>query len=312
MPEAASVLRLGLDVGGTNLRLGVFSDLALVEDTRFQANYSAICQQHAPDQAWQQILQVTAQAIQPLLEKYPAIQSIGIGFPGFINPQSGVLAQSPNFPGLLNVNLGQDLSRLLGRQVLVANDGNAAAYGEYCLLGRPEGGLLYAGLGTGIGGGLVTVGQVWAGAHGYALELGHLIVEPGGPECGCGNFGCVEQYASATAIGKNYARLSKQQLSAFEVATLADQGDAQAQSVFELAGAKLAQAIALTLNIVDVEHVVVGGGVVSSWPLMQHAFNQRLQSDLIPVLRDKVKIHLTSSADNAGILGAALLADHVG
>ncbi|MFD0912774.1 ROK family protein [Methylophilus luteus] len=311
MPEAASVLRLGLDVGGTNLRLGVFSDLALVEDTRFQANYSAICQQHAPDQAWQQILQVTAQAIQPLLEKYPAIQSIGIGFPGFINPQSGVLAQSPNFPGLLNVNLGQDLSRLLGRQVLVANDGNAAAYGEYCLLGRPDGGLLYAGLGTGIGGGLVTAGQVWAGAHGYALELGHLIVEPGGPECGCGNFGCVEQYASATAIGKNYARLSKQQLSAFEVATLADQGYAQAQSVFQLAGAKLAQAIALTLNIVDVEHVVVGGGVVSSWPLMQDAFNQRLQTDLIPVLRDKIKIHLTSSADNAGILGAALLADHV-
>jgi glucokinase len=312
MPEAASVLRLGLDVGGTNLRLGVFSDLVLVEDTRFQANYSAICQQHAPDQAWQQILQVTTQAIQPLLEKYPAIQSIGIGFPGFINPQSGVLAQSPNFPGLLNVNLGQDLSHMLGRQVLVANDGNAAAYGEYCLLGRPEGGLLYAGLGTGIGGGLVTAGQIWAGANGYALELGHLIVEPGGPECGCGNFGCVEQYASATAIGKNYARLSKQQLSAFEVAKLADQGDAQAQSVFELAGAKLAQAIALTLNIVDVEHVVVGGGVVSSWPLMQDAFNQRLQSDLIPVLRDKVKIHLTSSADNAGILGAALLADHVG
>jgi glucokinase len=311
MPESASVLRLGLDVGGTNLRLGVFSDLALVEDTRFQANYSAICQQNTPDQAWQKILQVTARAIEPLLEKYPAIQAIGIGFPGFINPHSGVLAQSPNFPGLLNVNLGHDLSRMLGRQILVANDGNAAAYGEYCLLERPVGGLLYAGLGTGIGGGLVSSGQVWAGAHGYALELGHLIVEPGGPECGCGNYGCVEQYASATAIAKNYARLSNQQLTAFEVATLAGQGNAQAQSVFQLAGAKLAQAIALTLNIVDVEHVVIGGGVVSSWPLMQEAFNQRLQTDLIHVLRDKVKIHLSSSGDNAGILGAALLAEHV-
>jgi glucokinase len=311
MPESASVLRLGLDVGGTNLRLGVFSDLVLVEDTRFQANYSAICQQNAPDQAWQKILQVTAQAIVPLLEKYPAIQAIGIGFPGFINPHSGVLAQSPNFPGLLNVNLGHDLSRMLGRQVLVANDGNAAAYGEYWLLDRPAGGLLYAGLGTGIGGGLVSAGQVWAGAHGYALELGHLIVEPDGPECGCGNYGCVEQYASATAIAKNYARLSNQQLTAFEVATMAGQGDAQAQSVFQLAGAKLAQAIALTLNIVDVEHVVIGGGVVSSWPLMQEAFNQRLQTDLIHVLRDKVKIHLSSSGDNAGILGAALLAEHV-
>jgi glucokinase len=81
--------------------------------------------------------------------------------------------------------------------------------------------------------------------------------------------------------------------------------------VFQLAGAKLAQAIALTLNIVDVEHVVIGGGVVSSWPLMQEAFNQRLQTDLIHVLRDKVKIHLSSSGDNAGILGAALLAEHV-
>ncbi|MGP1718321.1 MAG: ROK family protein [Methylophilus sp.] len=311
MAETPTVLRLGLDVGGTNLRLGVFSGLTLLEETRFQANYSAICKQDAPEQAWQKILQVTAEAIQPLLEKYPDIQAIGIGFPGFINPHTGVLAQSPNFPGLRDVNLGKNLSQILKRQVLVANDGNAAAYGEYCLLGRPAGGLLYAGLGTGIGGGLVTGGQVWAGAHGYALELGHLIVEPGGPECGCGNYGCVEQYASATAIGKSYARLTGKQLTSFDVAALATQGDTQARGVFQLAGEKLAQAIALTLNIVDVEHVVIGGGVVSSWPLMQESFTNRLQTDLIPVLRDKVKIHLSSSGDNAGILGAALLADHV-
>ena len=311
MAETSTALRLGLDVGGTNLRLGVFSDLTLLEDSRFQANYSAICKQYSPEQAWQQILQVTAQAIKPLLEKYPDIKSIGIGFPGFINPYTGVLAQSPNFPGLFNVNLGQDLSHILERPILVANDGNAAAYGEYCLLDQPAGGLLYAGLGTGIGGGLVTNGHVWAGAHGYALELGHLIVEPGGPACGCGNHGCVEQYASATAIGKSYARLTGKQLTSFEVATLVTKGDAQAQSVFLLAGEKLAQAIALTLNIVDVEHVVVGGGVISSWSLMEKSFTKRLQNDLIPVLRDKVKIHLSSSGDHAGMLGAALLADNV-
>ena len=190
-------------------------------------------------------------------------------------------------------------------------DMRCLAYGEYCSLNQPAGGLLYAGLGTGIGGGLVANGKVWAGAHGYALELGHLIVEPDGPECGCGNRGCVEQYASATAIGKHYARQTGKQLSAYEVSTLASQGDPQAQSVFALAGEKLGQAIALTLNIVDVGNVVIGGGVVSSWALMQESFTNRLQHDLIPVLRDQVKVHLSASGDNAGILGAALLADDV-
>ncbi|WP_229007433.1 ROK family protein [Methylophilus sp. Leaf408] len=309
MPESSTAMRLGLDVGGTNLRLGVFSNLILLEETRFQANYSAICKQNSPEQAWQNILQVTATAIQTMLDKHPEIQSIGIGFPGFINPETGVLAQSPNLPGLLNVNLGRDLSQQLGRKVLVVNDGNAAAYGEYCSLEQPAGGLLYAGLGTGIGGGLVANGKVWAGVHGYALELGHLIVEHDGPECGCGNRGCVEQYASATAIGKNYARQTGKQLSAHEVSTLATQGDKQAQSVFAVAGEKLAQAVALTLNIVDVENVVIGGGVVSSWALMKESFTDRLQTDLIRVLRDKVKVGMSTSGDNAGMLGAALLAD---
>ena len=119
--------RLGLDVGGTNLRLGVFDGLQLLEEHRFQANYSTICKQYAPAEAWQTILQLTAEAIRPLLHKYADIQAIGIGFPGFIEPQTGVLAQSPNLPGLRNVNLGQDLSALLGRVVRVENEGNAAA-----------------------------------------------------------------------------------------------------------------------------------------------------------------------------------------
>lgn len=306
MPE--SVLRLGLDVGGTNLRLGVFSDLALREETRFQANYSAICKQFPPAEAWQQILLVTAQAIRPLLEKYPGIQAIGIGFPGFIDPVTGVLAQSPNLPGLLNVNLGADLGQLLGFDIRVENDANAAAYGEYCLLGQPAGGLLYFGLGTGVGAGLVTNGRVWAGQHGYALEAGHIIVEPGGHVCGCGNHGCVEQYASATGISKCYQVHTGQMLSAQEIATLAATGDEAAIDVFTFAGEKLAQTVATVLKVVDVEHVVLGGGVVAAWTLMEKAFTQRLNQDLVPVMRGKIQVHLTQASDQAGILGAALLA----
>lgn len=308
MTESSTALRLGLDVGGTNLRLGVFSGLTLMEETRFQANYSAICKQYPPDEAWQKILQVTAQAVKPLLEKYPGIQAIGIGFPGFIDPHTGVLAQSPNLPGLINVNLGNDLGQLLGFKVRVENDGNAAAYGEYSLLGQPEGGLLYLGLGTGVGAGLIANGQLWAGQHGYALEAGHIIVEPGGHLCGCGNQGCVEQYASATAISKAYSEQSGQMLTAQEIAELASQGNASALPVFALAGEKLAQMLATVLKIVDVKHVVIGGGVVAAWTLLENAFNTRLEHDLIPVLRGKIEVHLSRSGDQAGILGAALLA----
>lgn len=308
MPEANAVYRLGLDVGGTNLRLGVFSDLALVEETRFQANYSAICKQYPPAQAWQTILQVTADAIRPLLHKYPAIHSIGIGFPGFIDPNTGVLAQSPNLPGLKEVNLGHDLSSLLGVNVRVENDANAAAYGEYCQLDRPAGGLLYVGLGTGVGAGLVVNGQVWAGYHGYALEAGHIIVVPEGRLCGCGNQGCVEQYASATGISQAYADLTGQTLTAQAIAEVAQQGDSHAQAVYADAGSKLAQMLASVLKVVDVENVLIGGGVVAAWSLMSAAFEQRFEHDLIPVLRGKVTVQITRSGDIAGMLGAALLA----
>lgn len=308
MADIISGLRLGLDVGGTNLRLGVFDGLRCIDDTRFQANYSQICKQQAPAEAWQTILQVTTDAIQVMLQRHPAITAIGVGFPGFVDPRTGVLAQSPNLPGLVEVNLGQGLRTALGRPVQVENDANAAAYGEYCLLGQPAEGVLYLGLGTGLGGGLVVDGKVWRGTHGYAFEAGHVIVEPGGRLCGCGNQGCVEQYASASAITRSYAERTGQQLTSADIATLAAQGDAQAQAAFALAGDKLAQALASMLKLVDVSHVVIGGGVVAAWSWLKPAFEQRLQLDLIPVLRGKIQLHLSTSGDISGMLGAALLA----
>jgi len=154
----------------------------------------------------------------------------------------------------------------------------------------------------------VVNGQVWAGHHGYALEAGHIIVAPGGRLCGCGNQGCVEQYASATGISQAYADLTGQARTARDIAQAADSGDIDAQTVYADAGSKLAQMLASVLKVVDVENVLIGGGVVAAWSLMSAAFHQRLEHDLIPVLRDKIKVHITRSGDVAGMLGAALLA----
>jgi glucokinase len=303
MPKA-----IGIDVGGTNLRIGVFENMGLMEESRIQADFSSICQNNTPEEAWQKILTVTANGLQSVLTQYPEIEQIGIGFPGFINPETGTIAQSPNLPGLINVNLVQDLAQLVQRKVVVENDANAAAFGEYCLAGKPATGLIYLGLGTGVGGGLILQGKPYVGHHGCAMEVGHIIVEPEGRLCGCGNFGCMEQYASATGVSLSYYNATQKKRTAAEVAALARTGSGNAIKAYEIAAEALAQALASILKVVDVQHVVIGGGMAGAWDLMQKTFNARLNQDLIPVLRQKITVDVSTADDVAGMLGAAMLA----
>ena len=301
-------LSIGLDVGGTNIRLGVFTGLKLIDETRFQADFSRFCKDHAPDEAWQQILRVTANAIQSVITKHPDVQGIGIGFPGFINPQTQLISQSPNLPGIKNVNLAADLSQLIGKKVIVENDANAAAFGEYSLAGKPEGGFIYLCLGTGVGGGFVDAsGKLYSGQHGVAMEVGHIIIEPNGRQCGCGNKGCMEQYASASGVAISYFNATQQQLTAHKIADLANSGDKQAIAAYDVAANALAQTLASIAKVIDVKNVVIGGGLTGAWALMQAAFNQRLEADLIPVLRGKITVNISTANDTAGMLGAAML-----
>jgi glucokinase len=300
-------LSIGIDVGGTNLRVGVFNGLQLVDEARIQADFSQICKENNSAEAWQKILNVSASAIQSVLAKHADVQAIGIGFPGFITPKTQIIAKSPNLPGLKDVNLAADLSQLISKKVIVENDANAAAYGEYCLAGKPLGGLIYLGLGTGVGGGLIIAGKPFAGEHGCAMEVGHIIIEPNGRLCGCGNLGCMEQYASASGVAISYFIATQQQLSAHEIAVLANTGDKHAIAAYELAANALAQSLASILKVVDVQNVVIGGGLTGAWNLIQSAFNQRLEADLIPVLRGKISVKISTANDTAGMLGASML-----
>lgn len=298
---------IGIDIGGTNCRLGVFDGLQFVEETRFQADFMQICKDNPPDVAWQKILTTLATAIQSAFIQYADIATIGIGFPGFIHPQMQCIAQSPNLPGLKNVNLSHDLSQLIGKKVIVENDALAAAYGEYCLNDQPNEGLIYIGLGTGVGGGLVLNDKPFSGAHGVAMEVGHIIVEPNGRLCGCGNRGCLEQYASATGVAHSYFLATQNRLNTAEIAQLAAENDSQAQAAFNQAGRALGQVVAHIQKIVDVPNVIIGGGLSASWDLMQDSFNAQLDMDLIAVLRGKINVKVSSAGDIAGMLGAAML-----
>lgn len=304
---------IGIDIGGTNFRLGVFEHLTLLSETRVQANLSTICKTNSAEEAWQRIIDLIASSIEEALSQHNTIRHIGIGFPGFIDPETGVLSESPNLPGIINVNLAQDLSQRLKltskiRPIIVENDALAACYGEYSLIRDKTDSLLYFGLGTGIGGGLVLSGKPYTGKHGMAMEVGHIIVTPKGRRCGCGNAGCVEQYASASGVELTYIEKTKEELTAHQIANAARKGNQAARDAYALAGERLATAVAHTLKVVDVSSVVIGGGMSQAWDLMQASFNLTLQKNLIPVLRGKTQIIISSVEDKAGMLGAAMMA----
>ncbi len=300
---------IGVDVGGTNLRVGVVNKHSVVWEQRVQADFAAFCREQPPDAALDFILDTLAGAIQEAKARYPQALAAGIGFPGFIDPKTQVVAQSPNMPGLRDVDLVTPLTRTLGIPVLVENDALAAGYGEFMAHTGEASSLVYMGLGTGVGGSVILNGRPYPGAHGVSMEIGHLIVEPGGRLCGCGNRGCLEQYASASGIALSYAELSRDSgLDSAMVAAFARDGNAHAIEAYRRGGAVLAQGLASILKVLDVSLVVIGGGVSQSWDLMQAAFDARLEEDLIPALRGRVEVQISQADDQAGIVGAAMLA----
>ena len=301
-------LKIGVDVGGTNLRIGVVRGLEIIDQKSLRADFSSIFSENCPDIACNTIVEILCEGLSDILNRHERISSIGIGFPGFIDPQSRSILSSPNLPGLNNFDLAKTLHEKIHLPVQIENDALAATYGEYLLNNiSSSNGLIYIGLGTGVGGGLVLKGQAIAGEHGFAMEIGHIIIHPNGRICGCGNRGCLEQYASATGICKSYSELEERHISADEIAKQAKLGDLSAQQAYVIAARSLAQAIAHILKIIDVERVIIGGGVTKSWDLMQLDFNEQLNLDLIKVLRGKVQIDISNSQDQAGIIGASFI-----
>jgi glucokinase len=302
-------LHAGIDVGGTNLRVGIVQGTRVIHRQRHHADFARLCRLHSPEAAWARIVEAMAEPLCGLLLQFPEIRSIGIGFPGFMDPVTGTVLQSPNLPGLHCVDLAGDMSARIGRPVIVENDGMAAAYGEYRLCDHPAYSFGYIGLGTGVGGGLIHAGKPFTGQHGAAMEVGHLIVDYGetARPCGCGNRGCLERYASASGVSLSYKLATGFELDSIKIAELAQAGDIHALAAFSLAGTYLAQAVAHIAKILDIGQMVIGGGLSNGWEFMQAAFDAQLRTDLIPALRGNLSVTLSSSGDEAGIIGAALL-----
>jgi len=312
---------LAADIGGTNMRLAMIDQQGrILKESRVQTELS---QHSAASQAEAEahIITTLSQAMQSFLadayhvnnrdtDGRDAVRSIGIGFPGFFHGDSGVLAASPNLPLLHDFALAELLADALGMTVSVQNDALCAAVGEHRFgAGQGKRNLLHITLGTGVGGGLILNHQPYSGEHGMAMEFGHLCVETHHPRrCGCGNAGCVESYASASAIKQRYSDATGNSLGTKAIYQLANEGDDCAMTIVQQAGAYLGQAIAEAIKLLDISTVTISGGLSKAWPMLYPPMMDALNTHLIPPLRGKVQVLRSTLADNAGLLGAASIA----
>ena len=266
---------IGVDLGGTNLRIAAVDDQGKLLEKITLGTQVALGRER--------VINDMCEAISQLTKRYAnlaTLQGIGIGVPGIIDMKTGMVRESPNLPGWTESPVRAEIEKRLGTRVILENDANVAALGEKWLgAGRGVEDLAILTLGTGVGGGIILGGRILHGMTGMAGEFGHVTVEPDGVRCGCGNHGCLEQYASATAV----VRMAKEaiasgalselsratdpdaEFSAKAVYNLAIQGDEESKKIFRRVGRALGIALADLVNALNLPMYVIGGGVSSAW-----------------------------------------------
>ena len=252
------------------------------------------------------------------------VLAVGVGAAGMVDARQGVLRFAPNL-AWRDLPLAARMQEALGVPCQLDNDANVAAYGEYRFgAGRGYRHMLLVTVGTGIGGGIVTDGRLFRGAFGFAAEIGHIIVEPDGPLCGCGNRGCWEQVAAGRAIDRMgreaaaehpHSILTKlaggdpSNVDGKLVTRAAEQGDDVARGVLAVVGRRLGEGIAGLVNVLDPQIVVIGGGaIVAGDLLLDPARAAFLDAVEAPDHRPRVSVVAAQLGNDAGAVGAAALA----
>ncbi|MFL6276104.1 MAG: ROK family protein [Blastocatellia bacterium] len=309
---------IGLDLGGTTLKAALVSATGeILHETRYDS------EQQRADRLFAQIIEA-ARGLREHPQAGGRVAGVGLGVPGLVNRKTNRIEVLTNLPELSHVDLIGELSAALDLPVVMDNDANAAAYAELqvgAARGRRD--VFFVTLGTGIGSGLIINGQIYRGAAGFAGEFGHLTIDPEGIECGCGNIGCLETIAS----GPNIVRRTRERLyrdrtsslsrlaiprdrefTAEDIARAARDGDEMAQVMMERTGMFLGIALAAVINLLNIEMVVMGGGVMEAGDLILKPTIKETRRRAFPPSFNSCEIVIAKAGPSAGMIGAALLA----
>lgn len=299
---------VGIDLGGTFFKVG----LVEVESGKIQKKIERETKVH---EGREKVIDRMAQAIIEIAEGIEYL-GVGIGSPGSIDHDKGIVRFSPNFPDWVNFELGGMLSNILKKPVFVENDANAFVLGEKWFgAGKGYSHIVALTLGTGVGGGVISHNLLITGHSGIGTELGHVIIEPNGPQCGCGNYGCLEALASATAIKRMALEGQKkfpesivfksEKVDAKAVFDAAKKDDLLGSLVVERVVNALAIGISNFIHIFNPEVIVIGGGVSRAGDILFRPLIEKVEHLVMPSFKGTYKIVQSPLVEEAGILGAA-------
>ncbi len=310
---------VGIDLGGTNIKLGCFDpQLKLIGKTA-----AATGADMGPGAVVDRIGETTEKLLADNSLSAGAIEAVGIGAPGPLNIAEGVIIASPNLPLFKDVPLRKMLGERLGAPVILDNDANAACWGEFVLgAGKGVRDMVFFTLGTGIGGGIISDGKLMHGWCDNAAELGHIIICPDGRLCNCGQKGCVEAYASANSTAEIAVEAIEAGAQSSLKKVLDERGTISCKDVYEhlAAGDELARQItdetarALAIVCVNVLHtvepkrIVFAGGMIAAGEVLLNRIKDYFNEQIWSLKKEAVEICFATLGEDAGIIGAAALA----
>lgn len=309
---------LAVDIGGTKVLTGILN-----RDGRILIRQKeAVCAIGHPEEVMEQICRMLQQMMSTINIESQDILGTGVGVPGPLDYERGVVEDSPNLRWV-SYSIRDELSKRLGIKLLLDKDTNVAALGEkYFGQCRDCRHFIYITVSTGIGGGIVSNGRILHGQSGGAAELGHMMVEPDGRRCACGRIGCLEAHASGTALSLDASALiargegqnilafctEGQAVTAYELGLAARQGNAEAAALISRAADYLAIGVANLVNIFNPERVVIGGGVgIGLQDLLLPRVRDYVQANIFPLHKRNLAIEATQLGEDIVLLGCAAM-----
>ncbi|HDP34199.1 MAG TPA: ROK family glucokinase [Candidatus Hydrogenedentes bacterium] len=307
---------VGVDLGGTNVKTAI-----VTEEKKVVAKESRPTDAAAGPAA---VMDLMAAAVKELAKQNNIAMSdvlaVGLGAPGPMNWQTGIVYSPPNLPGWNNVPLADEMRKRLGVPCFIDNDANVACYGEYWMgAGQGAESIVVFTLGTGVGGGIVVFNQLLRGIDGTAAELGHLTVQREGRLCGCGAKGCLEAYASVTGMvrtareGWDAAETAlkemcgddNEKLTGKMIYQAAASGDAYAKHVFDETAIWLGLGAASMVNALNPERIILCGGMINAGDMLFDTVRKTVRENAFEVPAKRCEILPAGLGEDAGVLGCA-------
>lgn len=310
---------VGIDLGGTK----IYTALADKEGEIIEKIKTPTQANKGEDVVLDNIVDSVDRVLKDAGQEPTDVSALGLGSPGPTDTRNGILTEPPNLP-FENIPLEEILEERLGIPVILDNDATAAALGEQLFgAGRGVENLIYITVSTGIGGGIVIDGDVYHGFNGGAGEVGHMVVEPKGRVCGCGNRGCLEAMASGTAIGRmglealrhgtsplieEMSGGDEEKIDALLVAQAARKGDKKAEEIYDTAGFYLGVGLGNLINLLNPQMVLFGGGVSKDFDIFSERMLSVARKNAMSSSFEAVEVKPAALGDEVGLMGAVALA----